>query len=268
MRVTRVTPESGGSTARLREAGLPAIDLGAALAEPGHPTVFATVSGAHLYGFPSGDSGIELRGAHLLPVRDLIGLRDGQETQSLVTDRDGAAVDLATHDLRKFARMMLRRNGHVLEQLLSPLVVHTTPAHAELVELAPGVLTVHHARHYRDFADTQWRLYESTGELKPLLHAFRSLLTGIHLMRSGQVESGLPVLGQEVAEAPTQLGELIEAKAAAEHGPAEADAAVLAGDIKKLHAALDEAQAASALPDAPTVYEAVHDLVVRVRLAG
>jgi predicted nucleotidyltransferase len=32
-----------------------------------YPRAFLTVSGAHLYGFPSEDSDIDLRGAHLLP---------------------------------------------------------------------------------------------------------------------------------------------------------------------------------------------------------
>lgn len=64
-------------------------------------------------------------------------------------------MDLVTHDLREFVRLMLNRNGYVLEQLLSPLVVHTTPAHEELVSPAPGVLTSHHAHHYRGFASTR-----------------------------------------------------------------------------------------------------------------
>jgi hypothetical protein len=34
------------------------------------PLLFATVSGAHLYGFPSPDSDYDLRGAHILPVRE------------------------------------------------------------------------------------------------------------------------------------------------------------------------------------------------------
>ncbi len=63
--------------------------------------------------------------------------------------RDGVEMDLVTHDGRKFVRLMLRRNGYVLDQLLSPLVVHTTEAHRELVCLAPGVLTSHHPHHYR-----------------------------------------------------------------------------------------------------------------------
>jgi predicted nucleotidyltransferase len=34
---------------------------------------FATVSGAHLYGFPSKDSDVDLRGVHVLPVAEVVG---------------------------------------------------------------------------------------------------------------------------------------------------------------------------------------------------
>ena len=34
-----------------------------------YPLLFATISGAHLYGFPSPDSDFDLRGVHLLPLR-------------------------------------------------------------------------------------------------------------------------------------------------------------------------------------------------------
>lgn len=178
------------------------LDLTPVVAEQPDPLLFATVSGAHLYGFPSRDSDIDLRGAHLLPAQDLLGLREPEETRSRMWDRDDVEMDLVTHDLRKFVRLMLNRNGYVLEQLLSPLVVHTTPAHEELIALAPGVLTSHHAHHYRGFAGTQWRLFEKAAELKPLLYAFRALLTGIHLMRSGEVQAHLPTLLAEVPEAP------------------------------------------------------------------
>ena len=45
-----------------------------------HPLLFVTVSGAHLYGFPSPDSDFDLRGAHVLPLRSLIGLDRPAET--------------------------------------------------------------------------------------------------------------------------------------------------------------------------------------------
>ncbi|MFE2644052.1 nucleotidyltransferase domain-containing protein [Streptomyces nigra] len=244
-----------------------ALDLTPVVAEQPDPVLFATVSGAHLYGFPSRDSDVDLRGVHLLPAADLVGLREPDETRSRMWVRDGVEMDLVTHDLRKFVRLMLRRNGYVLEQLLSPLVVHTTDAHRELAGLAPGVLTTHHAHHYRGFAATQWRLFERTGELKPLLYAFRALLTGIHLMRGGGIEAHLPTLLEAVG-APAYLPELIAAKAEREHGDAGVEHARVAADVERLHAVLDEAQAVSALPDAPSVHDALHAFVVRIRLEG
>ncbi|WP_222719995.1 DNA polymerase beta superfamily protein [Actinokineospora xionganensis] len=44
-------------------------------------------------------------------------------------------------DVRKFARLLLTPNGYVLEQLVSPLVVHTGEIHAELLSMVPGLLT-------------------------------------------------------------------------------------------------------------------------------
>ncbi|MEU4134223.1 nucleotidyltransferase domain-containing protein [Streptomyces wuyuanensis] len=240
-------------------------ELAPVVEEQPHPLLFATVSGAHLYGFPSRDSDVDLRGVHLLPVEDLVGLREPDETRSLMWVRDGVEMDLVTHDLRKFVRLMLRRNGYVLEQLLSPLVAHTSPAHEELVALAPGVLTTHHAHHYRGFAGTQWRLFEKTGELKPLLYTYRALLTGIHLMRSGEVVAHLPTLLGEMA-APARLPELIAAKTEAEHGAALVDTGAVHAEVEELHSALDEARARSSLPDEATARDDLHDFAVRIRL--
>ncbi|MEU3415910.1 nucleotidyltransferase domain-containing protein [Streptomyces sp. NPDC006658] len=243
------------------------IDLAPVAAEQPDPLLFATVSGAHLYGLPSQDSDVDLRGVHLLPAADLVGLREPEETRSRAWVRYGVELDLVTHDLRKFVRLMLRRNGHVLEQLLSPLVVHTSEAHRELAALAPGVLTGHHAHHYRGSAATQWRLFEKTGELKPLLYTFRVLLTGIHLMRGGEVQAHLPTLLEQVG-GPGYLPELIAAKRERENALADVDREVVAADVERLHTALDEAQAGSALPDAPGAQDALHDLVIRLRLEG
>ncbi|MGW0786254.1 nucleotidyltransferase domain-containing protein [Streptomyces sp. NPDC002913] len=253
-------------TALLARAGLPVTDLTPVLAEEPCPILFATVSGAHLYGFPSQDSDVDLRGVHVLPAEDLVGLREPEETRSRTWDHRGVEMDLVTHDLRKFVRLMLKPNGYVLEQLLSPLVVHTTAVHAELTALAPAVVTRNHAHHYRGFAGTQWRLFGRTGELKPLLYTFRALLTGVHLMRTGELVAHLPTLLGEVT-APAWLPELIDAKAEAEHGAADmVDGPSAARDVEALHGVLDEAQATSRLAERPTGLDALHDLVVRVRL--
>ena len=51
------------------------------VARQGPPPVFATISGAHLYGFASPDSDVDLRGAFLLPAREMLGLHPPKETR-------------------------------------------------------------------------------------------------------------------------------------------------------------------------------------------
>jgi predicted nucleotidyltransferase len=106
------------------------------LREHPYPLLFATVSGAHLYGFPSPDSDYDLRGVHVLPLRSVLGLDVSDETVESSGVRDGLEIDLVTHDARKFFGLLLKKNGYVLEQLFSPLVVHATPEHEELKTIA------------------------------------------------------------------------------------------------------------------------------------
>src|SRR4028118_307310 len=108
-----------------------------------YPLLFATISGAHLYGFPSPDSDYDLRGAHILPVGEVVRLEAGRETVEVSEVRDGLEIDLVTHDIKKFFGLLLRKNGYVLEQLLSPLVVHAMPEHEELKEIAGRCVTRH-----------------------------------------------------------------------------------------------------------------------------
>ena len=231
-----------------------------------YPLLFATVSGAHLYGFASVDSDLDLRASHLLPAAEVLGLRIGPETLQSGGVRDGVELDVVSHDLAKFARLLSGRNGYVLEQLLSPLVVVTSPTHDALKEIAPGLVTRGHAHHYLGFAAGQERLFQSSGELKPALYTLRVLLTGQHLMRTGRLEANLGVLGAGLPYVP----DLIAAKREAEHGPLPAGVAdLLAREVPRLRAELEEARDASALPEAagPSAVAALHELVVSTRLS-
>src|SRR5262249_39107903 len=113
-----------------------------------YPLLFATISGAHLYGFPSPDSDYDLRGVHILPVREVVGLNPGRETIEVSAVREGLEIDLVTHDVKKFFNLLLKKNGYVLEQLFSPLVLLTTPENEELKAIAKTCVTRHHSHHY------------------------------------------------------------------------------------------------------------------------
>lgn len=234
-----------------------------------YPLLFATVSGAHLYGFPSPDSDYDLRGVHLLPLEEVVGLRPGSETVEKSGLCDGLEIDLVTHEARKFFALMLRRNGYVLEQLLSPLVIHTTAEHDELKQLAAQCITRRHAHHYLGFAATQWRLFEKVDppRVKPLLYVYRVLLTGIHLMRSGQIEANLVRLN-ETARLP-YIDELIARKlGGAESARLDhADRAFHQGEYQRLTERLESALDQSTLPETTSAGAALNNLLVRLRLA-
>jgi uncharacterized protein len=242
--------------------------LAAAVQSAPYPLIFATVSGAHLYGFPSPYSDFDLRGVHVLGPRDIVGLLTSPETRETSEKRDGIELDLVTHDAKKFFSLLLGKNGYALEQLYSPLVVHTTPAHAELKQIARGCITRHHSHHYLGFAEAQWTLFrkEQPPRVKPLLYTYRVLLTGIHLMRTGEIEANLRTLNEQFRL--PYIGELIDRKTS---GPEKStlDGASLTfhdSEYARLRNELERASGDSDLPEAPSAKPALHDLLVRLRL--
>ncbi len=233
-----------------------------------YPLMFATISGAHLYGFPSPDSDYDLRGVHLLPLEQVVGLDAGEETVEKEGIYDGLEIDLVTHDAKKFFGLILKKNGYVLEQIFSPLVVYTTPEYEELKAIAADCITRHHAHHYLGFASTQWKLFqkESPPRVKPLLYVYRVLLTGIHLMRTGEVEANLRTLNETARL--SYIDELIERKLS---GPEKGD--LPETDMKfhekkyeRLVSELEAAAEKSPLPEVPSGKAALNDLLVRLRL--
>jgi len=233
-----------------------------------YPLLFATISGAHLYGFPSPDSDYDIRGAHLLPVKEVIGLDVGRETIEVSELRNELEIDLVTHDVKKFFGLLLKKNGYVLEQLYSPLVVQTTPEHEELKGIAKGCLTRHHSHHYFGFAETQWKLFhkEQPRRVKPLLYVYRVFLTGIHLMRTGEVESNLIHLNEEFRL--PYIDDLVARKLeGAEKSTLEdADISFHQQEYERLRGELEAAYQASVLPEIPSGKAALNDLLIRLRL--
>jgi uncharacterized protein len=234
-----------------------------------HPyaLLFATVSGAHLYGFPSPDSDYDLRGVHILPAEEVMGLFPDRDTIE-ISKKEDIELDLVTHDVQKFFGLLLKANGYVLEQLYSPLVIHTTPDHEELKSIAKNCVTRHHAHHYFGFAENQWRLFqkEEPSRVKPLLYVFRVLLTGIHLMRTGIVEANLNRLNEEY-ELP-YIPELIERKTRGTERQTleQAEVSFYENEYNLLRKRLEDEASQTELPESQTAKAALNDLLLRVRL--
>jgi len=226
--------------------------------------LFVTVSGAHLYGFPSPDSDVDLRGCHKLPLSDVVGLDRPRETIEPEFDLAGTEVELVSHDVGKYLRLLVRNNGYILEQIFSPIEIMGQEFLDELRPIAKRCITRHHYHHYRGFYATQRKLIdkEEPKRVKPVLYAYRVLMTGIHLLRTGEVEANLLRLNEHFDFA--FLSELIAQKST-EHAPANLDWEFHEARLAELESQLDRAFEESELPE-DRDRKAVNELLVRVRL--
>lgn len=230
--------------------------------------LFWTVSGSHLYGFPSADSDIDLRGCFLAPLRSLVGLKRPTETVEPKGEYDGREVETVSHEVGKYLRLMAKHNGYVLEQVFSPLVAHGHDFLAALRPLAQKCVTRWCYNHYRGFLHTQRRLFdkEERKRAKTLLYAYRVALTGVHLLETGAVESHLPTLNERFRL--PYLPELIAKKADAEFGTLTAvDVSFHTAQLELWEANLNVAFEANTLPAEPPVEE-LDRFLIELRLPG
>ncbi|HYF50990.1 MAG TPA: nucleotidyltransferase domain-containing protein [Planctomycetota bacterium] len=232
--------------------------------------VFVTISGAHLYGFPSPDSDVDLRGAHVLDAVEALGLHAPNETfESSSAVVDGIEVDCVSHDLRKYLLLLTKKNGYVLEQIFSPLVVFDSGQLGELRMLARGAMTRHVVHHYLGFFATEERLVRKAERptAKSVLYLFRVVMTGLHLLRTGEVECNVLRLNDEHFKLP-YIRDLVQLKmAGTEKGVLEsAQLERFLADAKTLEAQLKPAADNSILPDAVQNMRALNDFLIRNRL--
>jgi uncharacterized protein len=236
-------------------------------AELPFPILFASISGAHLYGFPSPDSDVDLRACHILPTARFLRLDQPRLTVTRTWWIDNVEVDLVSHDLKKFVTLLLAQNGNYLEQLFAPLVVVDSDWAAELRAIMRDGGIARHAYHaYAGYAQTKWQEWrkeavQGEGRIKALLYAYRVSLTGIHLLRTGEVNADLSVLAPVYGL--DHLLDLIAAKSS-EHIAVPLAVEEHDHTLVRLQQDLQDAFAASPLPDTPTNYAALDDFVLRL----
>jgi predicted nucleotidyltransferase len=230
--------------------------------------LFVTISGAHLYGFASPDSDFDVRGCHLMPLEAALSIAAQRETLEYSAIEEGREIDFVSHDASKFFRLMLKKNGYVMEQIFSPLVVVGGPDLDELRSIAGGCITRHIHHHYRGFFENQMALFEKEElkKAKTLLYAYRVLLTGIHVLETGEIEANLPRLLDLHPVAGVR--ELMAAKVKEKAGIGGSDLESHRRSLDDLKARLEAALAESRLPEEPQQAAALDRFLVRLRLRG
>ena len=136
-------------------------------------------------------------------------------------------------------RAAAQEDGYVLEQLYSPAgFVLTTPEHEELNRSAAD--HTNHNFHYRGFAEAHGGCSPGTPRrVKPLLYVYRVLLTGIHLMRTGEVEANLVRLNEDARL--SHVHDLIAASSRVRRRPSSPKAMSFHRRDRRLQAVLEQA---------------------------
>ena len=237
---------------------------------PAGRTLWIALSGSHAYGFPSADSDLDVKGTFLPPVAATLGLSAGASAVSFLGDFEGREYDLTLNELKKTIVSILAGNGNYVERFLGPLPLLVTPLGRRVRSLTKRNLSRRVLGHYRGFMVSIEKRYaaesaEGVRKAKRLLYVYRSGLTGLHLLRTGEVETDVTKLAPEYGY--ERVAELVRVKASAEVVTIEDDRPYLE-DLERLGAALPEAATTSVLPEIPAEPEAFEAMFVELVRAG
>lgn len=223
------------------------------------------ITGAHSYGFPSEDSDLDIKGMHLAPTRDVLGLGKLRDAHDALEIFEGVECDLTTHEAKAALALLLNGNGNMLERFTSSYQL--VEGAESLAELARESVSKVSYKHYNGYLKGMRHEHGLKHRAKTALYCYRVALTGTHLMKTGEIEPNLTILAPQYGH---DVQELIEFKR--EHGekcslPADLDAKHVAA-FEGLEEGLAVAHASSSLPETPPNRDAVEAWLIERRLAA
>ena len=223
------------------------------------------VTGSHAYGFPSVDSDLDLKGIHVAATAALVGLAPPRDTVDVITEFDGVEIDYTSHELGFALRLLVKGNGNMLERILSPFQVVRSDRREWLQGLTRAAVGKRFYRHYRGFFGRCQEECRKTPvrTAKDYLYAYRSALSGIHLLRTGECVLDVEVLARE--HGFDAVPALLEHKRGGTELEPAADVARYEEDWPRLEVLLDSAHRESPLPDTPPNLEALSAFLVEER---
>jgi len=226
--------------------------------------VVVALSGAHAYGYPSKESPIELKGIHVEPTENLVGLVAPPKAYNWVGEFQEHRIDYSSEELGEALRKLLKGDGSILERILAPRQLAKGEDLRRLQKVARGVICRRFFSHYRAFSKGVMRDYEKTERrtVRHLLAAYRTALTGVHLLRTGKVLLDLMELARLYGF--SQIDELVRMHQ-------KSAAAVVADDnhwinrLVKVTALLEASMEEAELPIDPDNPSAVEEYLLDMR---
>jgi predicted nucleotidyltransferase len=151
--------------------------------------IYRVLLGSRAFGLAAEASDSDRRSVYLPPAEMHWSLFKPPEQ----VDYKSEGVEEVCWELEKFLRLALQANPNILETLWSPVVLHADEIGQELRALGPAFLSRHIYHTYSGYVLSQFRLmernHEKTGayRVKHAMHLIRLLLSGIHVLRTGEI---------------------------------------------------------------------------------
>ena len=148
--------------------------------------IYITISGSHLYGFPSKNSDVDYRGTYITGTENLLGLHRRRDVIEM-------KPDIVMFELAKELNLAIKGNCNVLEHINAEPIYRT----AESLELKRMVNNTFGKRglynSYRGMAMFNYKKFILKGKktYKKYLYVFRGLMAGIHALQTGRIQANL-----------------------------------------------------------------------------
>ncbi len=222
------------------------------------------VSGVHAYGYPNSLSPLELKGLHVEPTENLVGLNHPSKTFNWVGEFEGNRIDYSSCELGQGFNQLLKGDGSLLERILASRQLLTSEDLRRLQKITRGNICRRFFNHYRTFSKGVLRDYEANEQrtVRHLLGAYRLALTGVHLLKTGKVAVDLISLARTYGF--SQIEELIKIYRECDHAVLKENNPFI-NRLVKLHALLEKSMTDSTLPIDPLKPEAVEEYLLDMR---
>ena len=231
---------------------------------PDKPLLVALV-GARAYGYPHRLSPVELKGIHIEATERLVGLQQPPRSINWVGEFEDLRIDLSSIEVGSALQQLIRGDGSMLERVMGAWQLLGGETFDELRDAAQGVLCRRYYTYYRAYCRSMQRDYERQQRrtVSHLLTVYRTTLTGVHLLRTGEVELQLGALCDSYGYA--NLKTLIALNADSDGMTLEPSMRPWVDRLKGLSAQLEEAFDLTVLPTDPQRPEVLEELLLRWR---
>ena len=195
--------------------------------------VYITVSGSHLYGFPSKDSDIDIRCCHIEDTKSFFHLSTPSDIIQWKSEIENEGVktpiEFESMEIRKVIGLAMGNNSNILEHIFSKNLLTTEPREfLRLKELTKQSISKVIYNPYNGMAEFNYRKFiESMNPtfddklVKKYLYVMRAYLVGAHALLTGEIEPNIRFhlkkeWGYDSAEDKKLVRELIDKKEDAE----------------------------------------------------